>query len=70
MAANYTVADQRPVTDAGVGGTFVPSMEITFTTKPSNITGRVRVPMAQYTPEQVDRVLAAQAEQIENVQKL
>lgn len=70
MGANYTVADQRPVTDAGVGGAFVPSMEITFTTKPHNIAGRVRVPMSQYTPDAVDRVLSAQAEAIERVQDL
>ena len=70
MAANYTVQDQRPVTDAGIGGTFVPAMEITFVTKPSGIGGRARVPIAQYTPDQVDRVLRAQAEQIEAVQGL
>jgi hypothetical protein len=70
MAAHYTVQDQRPVTVAGPGSTFVPSMEITFTTKPSGIGGRITVPMSHYTPDHVDELLNAQAERIETVQAL
>jgi hypothetical protein len=70
MAADYTITDQRPVTSAGPGGVFVPSMEITFTTKPSGQPGRVTVPMSQYTPASVDQVLTAQAQTIEAVHNL
>jgi hypothetical protein len=70
MAANYTVTDQRPVTDAVPGGTFVPAMEITFTTKPHNIAGRVRVPMSHYTATEVDTIVSAQAALMESVQEL
>lgn len=70
MAANYTITDQRPVTDAGPGGVFVPAMEITFVTKPHNIAGRIRVPNSQYTPVNVDQLITAQAEVIESVQTL
>jgi hypothetical protein len=70
MGDNYTVTDQRPVTDTGPGSTFVPAREMTFTTRPHNIGGRVRVPMSHYTPEHVDDILRAQAGVIESVQNL
>ena len=70
MAADYTITDQRPVTHASAGGTFVPSMEITFVTKPSAQPGRVIVPVTLYTPAHVDEVVGAAARQIEAVQAL
>lgn len=70
MAANYTITDQRPVTDAAPGGVFVPAMEITFTTKPSGIAGRVRVPVSQYSAATVDDIVTKQADIIEQVQHL
>ena len=70
MAADYTITDQRPVTTASPGGVFVPSMEITFTTKPSAQPGRLTVPISQYTPAHVDEVLTAAARNIEAVHAL
>jgi hypothetical protein len=70
MAADYTITDQRPVTDAGPGGVFVPAMEITFVTKPSQVAGRVRVPLSQYSPTTVDAAVTAQAQTIEAVHNL
>ena len=70
MADTYTVTGQTPVTDLSPTGTFVPAMEITFTTKPSGVMGRVRVPLAQYTPDVVDHAISVQAELIEQVQAL
>lgn len=70
MADHYTITDQRPVTDATPGGVFVPAMEIAFVTKPSNQPGRVRVPLAAYTPAHVDDVVTAAARNIEAVQAL
>jgi hypothetical protein len=70
LSANYTITHQVPVTDSVPGGTFVPAMEITFTTKPSDVVGRVRVPMSRYTTDEVDRIVGDQAEIIERVQAL
>ncbi|HET9247706.1 MAG TPA: hypothetical protein VFO15_18020 [Xanthobacteraceae bacterium] len=70
MAADYTVTDQRPVTVASAGGVFVPSMEITFVTKPSGQPGRVTVPNSQYTPAHVDEILTTAARNIEAVHAL
>lgn len=70
MATDFQITDQRPVTDASPSGTFVPAMEITFTTKPSGIPGRVRIPLTAYTPDHVDDVVGASARNIEAVQAL
>lgn len=70
MAADYTITDQRPVMSASPGGQFVPSMEITFVTKPNAQPGRVTVPTTQYTPENVDRIVGEAARNIEAVHTL
>lgn len=70
MGANYTITDQRPVTDPTPGGAFVPAMEIVFTTKPNTITGKVRVPMSKYDAANVDEIIGRQAALIESVQEL
>ena len=70
MAADYTITEQRPVTTTSAGGAFVPAMEILFVTKPSGVTGRVVVPIAQYGPANVDDVVTAAARNIEAVQQL
>lgn len=70
MAADYTITDQRPVTTASPGGVFVPSMEISFTTKPSGQPGRVVVPNTQYTPATVDQIVGTAARNIEEVHNL
>jgi hypothetical protein len=70
MAADYQIVDQRPVTDVSPSGVFVPAVEITFTTKPSGMTGRVRIPETTYTPDHVDEVVGTAARNIETVQAL
>jgi hypothetical protein len=70
MADNFTIVSQAPVTDADASGTFVPAMEIRFTTKPSAVPGRVRVPISQYTPDNVAAIVAANARLLEQVQQL
>jgi hypothetical protein len=70
MAANYKITHQQPITTSQPGGMFVPGMEITFTTIPHDVVGKVVIPTAQYTKENVDRVVSAQATTIEDVQAL
>lgn len=70
MAADYTITDQRPTTDATAGGVFVPAMQITFVTKPSGQPGVVRVPMSGYTPAHVDEIVGEAARTIEAVHAL
>lgn len=70
MAATFTITRQVPVTDTVPGGTFVRSTEITFTTVPSGIVGKVRVPDADYTVEHVAEVVGARAALLEAAQAL
>ena len=70
MAADYTITDQRPVTASTAGGVFVPSMEITFVTKPNAQPGRVTVPISAYTPDHVNEIVTAAARNIEAVHAL
>ena len=70
MAANYSIVHQTPKTQAVPGGTFVPAMEVTFTTKPHGIVGKVTIPQSQYAPANVDKIVSKEAETIEAVQDL
>lgn len=70
MADTYAVTGQVPTTTVGPSGTFVETMDITFTTKPSGVVGRVAIPMSHYTPAEVDKVIVAAAATIESVQAL
>jgi hypothetical protein len=70
MAELYKVESQRPVQDVMPGGTFEPAMEISFTSKPSGVPGRVRIPMSAYSADHVNQVLTDQARLLESVQTL
>jgi hypothetical protein len=70
MADLYTIVGQRPMQDVGTDGTLVPAIEVTFTTKPSGVLGRVRIPAAQYSPDVVNMAVTEQARTIEAVQAL
>jgi hypothetical protein len=70
VAETYKIESQRPITSPDASGTFVPAMEITFTTKPSGVPGRVLVPNSQYTPANVDKAVDAAARNIEAVHNL
>lgn len=68
MADTYTVVSQRPTRDIGPTGQIADVVEIDFTTKPSNQPGKVRIPVASYTPDEVNRVLTQAARTIETIQ--
>lgn len=70
MSEAFKIENQRPATRAKPGGGFVPVMEITFTTKPSGITGTVDVPDSAYMPDEVARLVGAKAALLEEVQAL
>lgn len=66
----YAVTSQTQITDLSPGGQVVPAMQVSFTTKPSGIEGRVNVPISAYSAEEVDRLIRAQVAVIEAVQAL
>lgn len=70
MAETYTIVSQTPRMDTDAAGQVVPSVEVRFTTKPSAQPGRVSVPQSQFTPDNVDRIVSAEAANIEAVQAL
>jgi hypothetical protein len=70
MADIYKVVSQAPVTAAVPGGTYAPSMEITFETKPNGIVGKVTVPTAHYSTDEVDRAIRQSAKLLEAVHNL
>lgn len=70
MADHYEIVTQTPTTDIGPTGTVVPAMQVTFRTKPSKITSRLTLPLATYTPAEVDKAVTAAVAVIEAVQSL
>lgn len=70
MAEHFTIDGQRPVQDVTPGGVFEEAIEVTFTTKPHHVAGRVRIPKAMYTVDQVAEVVGAQAALLESVAEL
>lgn len=70
MADNFAVVTQTPTTDIGPTGSIVPAMLVTFRTKPSEIAGRVTIPEAVYTPDEVARIVSVAAANLEAVQAL
>lgn len=69
MADNYQVTTQEEVTDYS-GATAVPSVRVSFTTKPSGVAGTVIVPKSTYSPQAVHDAIQAQADLLEQVQAL
>lgn len=70
MAGTYEVTGQRPTTSITRAGTIGPFMVVAFVTKPSNVPGELTISLAEYTPEQVDALLTAQAAVMEQVAHL
>jgi hypothetical protein len=70
MAEQYTIVNQAPTTIISPAGVVVPAMEIAFTTKPSDVPGRVKIPTSTYSVDEVDKVIRAQAAVLEAVQNL
>jgi hypothetical protein len=70
MADTYQVTGQRQTVEPTDTGSIARGVEITFTTKPSNVTSTVVVPESQYTPDEVRRILEAAAANVEAVHTL
>jgi hypothetical protein len=70
MADIYKVVSQAPVTAPVPGGTFAPSMEVTFETKPSGVVGKVTIPLSHFSTDEVDKAIRHSATVLEAVQKL
>ncbi len=55
---HYTVLGQRPTTDVDILGNVVEVIEVTYQ-GPGGITDRVKIPEANYIPQNVDAVIRA-----------
>lgn len=69
MAEGWRIVAQRQTTDLTPDGRFDEVMEITFMTA-EQVTGTVRIPVGQYTPDYVREVISARAAQISAVHNL
>lgn len=70
MSATFKIENQVPRMRAQVGGGFVDVMEVTFTTRPSGIVGKVDIPTSAYTADEVGTKVGAMADLLEQVQGL
>jgi hypothetical protein len=70
MAATFTITGIVPKTRSAPGGLFTSVQQVTFTTKPSEITGVIDVPSQTFTPDEVDRLVSEQAKLLEAVKAL
>lgn len=68
MADTFTVLGQEPKTIISPGGVIEQAVEITFQTKPSGVTGRVRIPQSMLSADAVRSAIARQAALIEEIQ--
>lgn len=69
MADGWRVTGQRQTTDLGPGGTFQDVIEVTYALD-SGTVGSVRVPKAQYTSDNVARLIEAEVAELRNVENL
>lgn len=70
MAETYTVTGSTRGVEANGSGGFTRTMEVAFTTLPSNIAGVIIVPESQYNPESLRPLLEAAAANAEAVHAL
>lgn len=70
MADTFDVTGITKTSYAPPGGPIGPAYEVAFTTKPSNIVGTVVIPSPQFTPDETQRLVAAQAQILESVMRL
>ncbi|MGH3571180.1 MAG: hypothetical protein ACRDUW_05025 [Pseudonocardiaceae bacterium] len=68
MAESWQVVDQRQSSILR-GGSFQDAMVVVFTTA-SGVTGSVTVPTAQYTPDNVAKLISEKVAQIDAVHTL
>ena len=70
MAAGYEIVSITPRLRNVAGSTFARVQEVTFTTKPSGLPGRVDIPDDEFDPMHVDGVVAPAAANLEAVKAL
>lgn len=70
MSDTFTVTHQAPAMRNTPGVGFTPVMEVTFVTVPSGIVGKVDIPEAAYSADEVVKVVGAKARLLEQVQAL
>lgn len=70
VADTFKIETQQPALRRRIGGDYQDVIEIVFTTKPSGIMGKVDIPVAAFSPDEVATVIAAQAKLLESVQAL
>lgn len=70
MAEGYKITGQLPTSAVGPTGTYVPSIQVSFETKPSGIIGHVTLPVSAYTVDAVAKAVSESAALLEQVQAL
>lgn len=70
MADLYDITAQQEALDLGGPDGTQRVVVVTFTTKPSGVTGTVRIPLARYSPAEVDKAVREYADKIEQVHQL
>lgn len=70
MADIFEITNQRPTTIQDPGGVVVQGIEVTFTTKPHQLVGRVQIPTTMYSREEVQSKVGAAAALLEEIQAL
>lgn len=70
MAETFTVTGITNTVYAPPGGTVGPAVEVSFTTKPHQIVGKVTLPAAAFTVEAAETAIAAEAATLERVMAL
>lgn len=70
MAETYEITAQTPTTIIGGDGLVAPAIEVSFTTIPSGVPGKVRIPTAIFTTDEVRKAVEKQAAIHEAVARL
>lgn len=70
MADSYDIVQIAPKLRSAPGGIFTRVQEVTFTTKPSGITGQVDIDNDTFTPDTVDAAVRPAAANLEAVKHL
>jgi hypothetical protein len=69
MADNYRVTGQRQTVELAGDGRFRDVIEVAFEDQHGN-NGTIRVPVAQYTPDNVRQMIEARVEKMHEVHNL
>jgi hypothetical protein len=70
MADTYRIVAQTLQSARATDGSIVDVYEITFQSVNNATIDRIRVPQAEYTPENVDRIIRERVERIDAIHNL